>query len=48
VRGEDAVGWVERFPGYRALLVRRDGTVVGSAGFGLHPLAPPAVAVSGR
>jgi thiamine biosynthesis lipoprotein len=52
VRGEDAVGWVERFAGYRALLVRRDGTVLGSAGFGLHPMAPltvpPAVPVSGR
>jgi FAD:protein FMN transferase len=48
VRGEDAVGWVERFPGYQALLVRRDGAVLGSAEFGLHPLAAPAVAVSGR
>jgi thiamine biosynthesis lipoprotein len=48
VRGEDAVGWVERFPGYRALLVRRDGTVLQSAGFGLQPLAPTAAAVSGR
>ena len=47
VRGEDAVAWVERFPGYRALLVRQDGTVLQSAGFGLQPLAP-AVGVSGR
>jgi FAD:protein FMN transferase len=38
VRGDDAVEWVERFPGYRAMVVRRDRTVLQSEGFGLHPL----------
>jgi thiamine biosynthesis lipoprotein len=48
VRGEDAVEWVERFPGYRALLVTRDGTVLQSSGFGLQRLAPAAAGVNGR
>jgi FAD:protein FMN transferase len=38
VRGADAVDWIERFPGYSALVVHRDGTVRRSPGFPLHPL----------
>ena len=38
VRGEGAVDWIERFPGYCALVVHRDGTVRRSRGFPLHPM----------
>jgi thiamine biosynthesis lipoprotein len=38
VRGQDAVRWIERFPGYAALVVREDRTVLRSAGFALQPM----------
>jgi FAD:protein FMN transferase len=39
VLGEDAVRWIERFPGYEALAVRSDRTVLRSPGFELHPMS---------
>jgi thiamine biosynthesis lipoprotein len=38
VRGPDAVEWIRRFPGYAALAVRPDRTVLRSPGLDLHPL----------
>jgi len=38
VRGQDAVRWIERFPGYAALVVREDRTVLRSPGFALQPI----------
>ena len=38
VLGQDAVRWIERFPGYAAMVVREDRTVLRSPSFALQPM----------